>query len=56
MCNLKWLDDWFNVFDLEFNLYLKIIGIVEFWWVCKLSIDGIVISWEVFDVDGELIV
>lgn len=23
VCNLKWLDDWFNVLDPEFNLHLK---------------------------------
>ena len=56
VCNLKWLDDWFNVLDPEFNLHLKTTGIAELWRVRKPSTDGIVTSWEAFDADGELIV
>lgn len=56
VCNLKWLDDWFNVLDPEFNLHLKTTGIAELWRVRKPSADGIVTSWEAFDADGELIV
>ncbi|NTX92336.1 hemin-degrading factor [Pseudomonas sp. UMC631] len=53
--NPKWLDDWFNVLDPQFNLHLKTSGVRELWRVRKPSSDGIVTSWEAFDADGELV-
>jgi putative hemin transport protein len=54
--NLRWLDSWFNVMDAEFNLHLKTTSIASLWRVRKPSSDGMVTSWEAFDVAGEMIV
>lgn len=54
--NLRWMGDWFNVLDPEFNLHLKTPGMVELWRVRKPSYDGIITSYEAFDADGELVV
>ncbi|MBO3276666.1 hemin-degrading factor [Pseudomonas sp. Milli4] len=53
--NLKWMNDWFNVLDPEFNLHLKTTGVRQLWRVRKPSSDGVITSWEAFDADGELI-
>lgn len=53
--NLKWLDDWFNVLDPQFNLHLKTCGVRELWRVRKPSSDGVITSWEAFDANGELV-
>ncbi|MCY1285475.1 Hemin transport protein HemS [compost metagenome] len=53
--NLKWMNDWFNVLDPEFNLHLKTPAVRELWRVRKPSSDGVITSWEAFDEDGELI-
>lgn len=53
--NLKWLDDWFNVLDPQFNLHLKTSGVRELWRVRKPSSDGVITSWEAFDANGELV-
>lgn len=53
--NLKWMDDWFNILDAQFNLHLKTPGVVELWRVRKPSSDGVVTSWEAFDANGELV-
>ena len=53
--NLKWMDDWFNVLDPQFNLHLKTPGVVELWRVRKPGSDGVITSWEAFDADGELV-
>lgn len=53
--NLKWMDDWFNVLDPQFNLHLKTTGVRELWRVRKPSSDGVITSWEAFDADGELV-
>lgn len=53
--NLKWMDTWFNVLDPQFNLHLKTGDIHELWRVRKPSSDGVITSWEAFDVNGELI-
>lgn len=54
--NLRWMGDWFNVLDPEFNLHLKTAGVVELWRVRKPSSDGIITSYEAFDAAGELVV
>ena len=54
--NLRWMGDWFNVLDPEFNLHLKTPGVVELWRVRKPSYDGIITSYEAFDAAGELVV
>lgn len=54
--NLRWMGDWFNVLDPEFNLHLKTPGMTELWRVRKPSSDGVITSWEAFDADGELVV
>ena len=54
--NLRWMNDWFNVLDPEFNLHLKTSGVRELWRVRKPSTDGVITSWEAFDERGELIV
>ena len=54
--NLRWVGDWFNVLDPEFNLHLKAKQIKQLWRVRKPSVDGVVTSWEAFDADGNLIV
>ena len=54
--NLRWMGDWFNVLDPEFNLHLKTGGVSELWRVRKPSSDGIITSYEAFDADGELVV
>lgn len=54
--NLRWMGDWFNVLDPEFNLHLKTPGVVELWRVHKPSSDGVITSYEAFDADGELVV
>lgn len=53
--NLRWLDNWFNVLDGEFNLHLKANAVTELWRVRKPSTDGVITSWEAFDANGELI-
>ncbi|WP_068828202.1 hemin-degrading factor [Pseudomonas sp. BMS12] len=53
--NLRWMGDWFNVLDPEFNLHLKTPGVVELWRVRKPSSDGIITSYEAFDAEGELV-
>lgn len=54
--NLRWMGDWFNVLDPEFNLHLKTPGVVELWRVRKPSSDGVITSYEAFDAAGELVV
>jgi putative hemin transport protein len=54
--NLCWLDTWFNVLDPEFNLHLQTAGVAVLWRVRKPSSDGVITSWEAFDVNGELVV
>ncbi|MEO4046134.1 ChuX/HutX family heme-like substrate-binding protein [Pseudomonas sp. CAU 1711] len=54
--NLRWMGDWFNVLDPEFNLHLRMPGVVELWRVRKPSSDGVITSYEAFDADGELVV
>lgn len=54
--NLRWMNDWFNVLDPEFNLHLKTPGVTELWRVRKPSSDGVITSWEAFDANGELVV
>lgn len=54
--NLRWMGDWFNVLDPEFNLHLKTPGVTELWRVRKPSSDGVITSWEAFDADGELVI
>lgn len=54
--NLRWMGDWFNVLDPEFNLHLKTPGVTELWRVRKPSSDGVITSWEAFGADGELVV
>ena len=56
LSNLRWMGDWFNVLDPEFNLHLKTSGVVELWRVRKPSYDGIITSYEAFDAAGELVV
>lgn len=54
--NLRWLDNWFNVLDAEFNLHLKSTSVQQLWRVRKPSTDGVITSLEAFDANGELIV
>ena len=54
--NLRWVGDWFNVLDPEFNLHLKVNAIKQLWRVRKPSTDGLITSWEAFDSAGNLIV
>ncbi|WP_341304813.1 ChuX/HutX family heme-like substrate-binding protein [Pseudomonas sp. TMP25] len=54
--NLRWMDNWFNVLDPEFNLHLQTTGVTELWRVRKPSSDGVITSWEAFDAQGELVV
>ena len=54
--NLRWLDNWFNVLDAEFNLHLRTPGVVELWRVRKPSVDGVITSLEAYDEEGELVV
>lgn len=53
--NLRWVGDWFNVLDADFNLHLKMPAVVQLWRVRKPSTDGLITSWEAFDASGELI-
>lgn len=52
---LRWAGDWFNVLDADFNLHLDMPAVAQLWRVRKPSVDGLITSWEAFDVDGELI-
>src|SRR5690606_16590615 len=54
--DLRWVGDWFNVLDADFNLHLKMPAVAQLWRVRKPSSDGLITSWEAFDADGELIV
>ncbi|MDX9687688.1 hemin-degrading factor [Halopseudomonas formosensis] len=54
--DLRWVGDWFNVLDADFNLHLKMSAVAQLWRVRKPSSDGLITSWEAFDADGELIV
>lgn len=53
--DLRWVGDWFNVLDTDFNLHLKMPAVAQLWRVRKPSTDGIITSWEAFDANGELI-
>lgn len=53
--NLRWVDDWFNVLDPDFNLHLKAGAVAQLWRVRKPSVDGVITSWEAYDAAGELI-
>lgn len=53
--DLRWVGDWFNVLDADFNLHLKMSAVAQLWRVRKPSSDGIITSWEAYDADGELI-
>lgn len=53
--NLRWVGDWFNVLDADFNLHLKMPAVAQLWRVRKPSSDGMITSWEAFDAEGELI-
>jgi putative hemin transport protein len=50
------MDNWFNVLDPEFNLHLRVDGVVSVWHVVKPSTDGDVNSLELFDAQGDMIV
>lgn len=52
---LRWVGDWFNVLDADFNLHLKMPAVAQLWRVRKPSSDGVITSWEAYDADGELI-
>ncbi|SER89902.1 hemin-degrading factor [Halopseudomonas bauzanensis] len=52
---LRWVGDWFNVLDADFNLHLKMPAVAHLWRVRKPSSDGVITSWEAYDADGELI-
>lgn len=54
--DLRWMSDWFNVLDPEFNLHLKTPGVTELWRVRKPSTDGVITAWEGFDANGELVI
>ena len=54
--NLRWMSQWFNVLDPDFNLHLDMKGVAELWRVRKPSSDGVITSWEAFDASGGLIV
>lgn len=54
--NFKQMEQWFNVLDFVFNLYFNMDEVVKVWIVCKFIVDGIVISLELFDEDGEFVV
>lgn len=54
--NLRWMNDWFNVLDPEFNLHLKTPGVTELWRVRKPSVDGVITAWEAFDAKGDLVI
>lgn len=53
--DLRWVGDWFNVLDADFNLHLKMPAVAQLWRVRKPSSDGCITSWEAFDANGELI-
>lgn len=50
------VDNWFNVLDGEFNMHLQQDRIGSTWIVRKPTVDGIVSSIEVFNLDKELVV
>lgn len=54
--HLRWVGDWFNVLDPEFNLHLKAQAIAQLWRVRKPTVDGVITSWEAYDAQGHLIV
>ncbi|MDD2224216.1 MAG: hemin-degrading factor [Pseudomonas sp.] len=54
--NLRWVGDWFNVLDPEFNLHLKANAIAQLWRVRKPTTDGVITSWEAYDAEGNLVV
>ncbi|EQA36863.1 hemin-degrading HenS.ChuX domain protein [Leptospira inadai serovar Lyme str. 10] len=54
--NIKVLESWWNVLDLDFNLHLRSDLISKVYIVDKPSKDGVIHSMEVYDADGELIV
>lgn len=56
VASLRWVGDWFNVLDPEFNLHLHMPAVASLWRVRKPSTDGVITSLEAFDADGELIV
>lgn len=47
---------WFNVLDPLFNMHLRLDGIAAVWLVKKPTVDGLVHSIEVYDVQGNTIV
>lgn len=53
---LKWLGDWYNILDPDFNLHLAMNQVEEAWIVRKPTIDGMVNSLELYDAEGEQIV
>lgn len=53
---LRWMGDWFNVLDADFNLHLNMPSVAQLWRVRRPSTDGIITSWEAFSAEGELIV
>ena len=53
--NLKWMGDWFNVLDPEFNLHLKAHQIKSLWRVRKPGDNGVVTSLEAYDANGKII-
>lgn len=56
MHKLRWVGDWFNVLDADFNLHLNMPAVAQLWRVRRPSTDGIITSWEAFSAEGELIV
>lgn len=53
--NLKWVNGWFNVIDPLFNLHLNMEGVTDFWRVRKPTTEGVVTSFEAYDIQGNLI-
>ena len=52
---VKWMGDWLNVLDPEFNLHLDVSQVASGWAVHKPTEDGPVHSLELFAEDGSVI-
>ena len=54
--NIKYIDNWLNILDKDFNLHLNMDLISESWCVKKPTKDGDVHSLELYDQSNDLAV
>ena len=52
--SIKEMGDWLNVLDPDFNLHVRTERLQNAYIVRKPTVDGIVTSYELFDVDGDV--